>query len=50
MNYAHSLNFTFINGNYNHKLWLNKIKGLEIQPEKGIRCLECFKMRLFATA
>ena len=48
--YAQSLNINFIDGDYNHSLWLEKIKGLENQPERGRRCLECFKMRLFATA
>ena len=48
--YAQSMNIDFIDGDYNHSLWLEKIKGLENQPERGTRCLECFKMRLFATA
>jgi predicted adenine nucleotide alpha hydrolase (AANH) superfamily ATPase len=48
--YAQTLNIDFIDGDYDHKLWLNAIKGLENQPERGSRCLECFKFRLRATA
>ena len=31
---------------YNHNEWLQKIKGLENKPEKGERCLICYKDRL----
>ena len=48
--YAQSLNIDFIDRDYDHSFWIEKIKGLENQPERGTRCLECFKMRLFATA
>jgi predicted adenine nucleotide alpha hydrolase (AANH) superfamily ATPase len=48
--YAKSLNIDFIDGDYDHEQWLNTVKGLENQPERGRRCLECFKMRLLATA
>jgi predicted adenine nucleotide alpha hydrolase (AANH) superfamily ATPase len=50
MRYAKSLDIDFIDGDYDHEYWLNAVKGLENQPERGLRCLECFKMRLFATA
>jgi len=49
-NYAESLNIDFIDGDYNHELWLNSVKGLEKEPERGLRCLNCFKIRLAATA
>ncbi|GHT39594.1 hypothetical protein FACS189437_03400 [Bacteroidia bacterium] len=48
--YAKSLNIDFMDGDYDHERWLNTVKGLENQPERGLRCLECFKMRLLATA
>jgi predicted adenine nucleotide alpha hydrolase (AANH) superfamily ATPase len=48
--YAQSQNITFIDGDYDHALWLKAVKGLENQPERGLRCLECFKIRLLATA
>jgi len=28
-----------------HKKWLNCMRGLEDEPERGARCSECFKMR-----
>lgn len=33
-----------------HNEWLKKIAGLEQQPERGARCLECFKVRLLNAA
>ncbi|MDR2843567.1 MAG: epoxyqueuosine reductase QueH, partial [Candidatus Symbiothrix sp.] len=48
--YAQLLDLEFIDGDYSHENWLAGIKGLETQPERGARCLECFKMRLLATA
>jgi predicted adenine nucleotide alpha hydrolase (AANH) superfamily ATPase len=35
---------------YNHKPWLKKIKGREKDPERGERCLICYKDRLKKTA
>ncbi len=48
--YAIQLNIPFIDADYDHDRWLNSVKGLEQEPERGLRCLECFKMRLYATA
>lgn len=31
---------------YNHKAWLEFIKGLETEPEKGKRCLKCYEYRM----
>jgi predicted adenine nucleotide alpha hydrolase (AANH) superfamily ATPase len=50
MRYAQSLSIDFIDGDYDHERWLSAVEGLENQPERGLRCLECFKMRLAATA
>jgi len=33
-------------GNWDHDRWLSGVKGLDKEPERGRRCLECFKMRL----
>ena len=35
---------------YDHKDWLNHIKGLEREPEKGARCAKCFDYSLRRTA
>lgn len=48
--YAQSLGLQIIDDDYDHDTWLQNIKGLECQPERGSRCLECFKLRLRRTA
>jgi predicted adenine nucleotide alpha hydrolase (AANH) superfamily ATPase len=48
--HAEKLNVDFIDGDYDHEAWLQHIHGLENQPERGSRCLECFKIRLLKTA
>lgn len=50
MKYALSQGLECIDGDYNHEYWLSKVAGLEDQPERGSRCVQCFKMRLEATA
>jgi len=48
--YALSQEVEVIDGDYFHERWLQRVEGLENEPERGARCLECFKMRLLATA
>ncbi len=48
--YAQSLGLDIIDDDYDHAAWLQHIKGLEDQPERGGRCLQCFKLRLRCTA
>ena len=48
--YAQSLGLDIIDADYDHGRWLQAVKGLEHEPERGPRCLRCFKMRLRATA
>ncbi len=48
--YAAKLGIDLIEGSYNHDEWLAAVKGHEHEPERGSRCLLCFKMRLKATA
>ncbi len=48
--YARSLGLDIVDADYNHAAWLSRMKGLESEPERGSRCLECFKMRLRDTA
>lgn len=33
-----------------HQCWKDAVSGLEHEPERGRRCLECFKLRLLAAA
>ena len=35
---------------YNPDIWLDEVKGLEKEPEKGKRCFICFQQNLRATA
>ncbi len=48
--YAESLNLDFIDADYNHESWLKCMKGMEDEPERGNRCLNCFEQRMLATA
>ena len=48
--YAKSSGLEIIDGDYDHEKWLQTIAGLENEPERGKRCLSCFKMRLLAAA
>lgn len=33
-----------------HQQWLEGVKGMEEEPERGNRCLQCFRMRMLAAA
>lgn len=44
--FANKLNIPFVEDEYDHEAWLNHIRGLEQEPERGKRCLLCFKYRL----
>ena len=48
--YAQSLGLEIIDADYDHETWLEAVKGLESEPERGGRCLKCFKLRLLRTA
>ena len=44
--YAQQLGIEIFEDEYNHAQWLEQVRGLEQEPERGGRCLVCFKMRL----
>lgn len=48
--YARSLGLEIIDADYDHEAWLDAIRGMEDEPERGGRCLKCFKLRLLRTA
>ena len=48
--HAESLSLRWIDGDYDHSRWLEAVRGLEGEPERGGRCLQCFTVRLMATA
>ena len=48
--YAQALGLEIVDADYDHDNWLAEMKGLESEPERGGRCLKCFKLRLLRTA
>ncbi|BCD91861.1 hypothetical protein fh0823_20000 [Francisella halioticida] len=48
--YADKLGMAFIDADYDKDNWFNLAKGMENEPEKGIRCTMCFDMRFVKTA
>ena len=48
--YAQSLGLEIVDADYDHENWLEAVKGMEDEPERGGRCLKCFKLRLLRTA
>lgn len=48
--YAGQLGLEVIDDDYNHEDWLRQICGMEDEPERGSRCLQCFKIRLLRAA
>ena len=48
--YAQALGLEIVDADYDHENWLAAVKGLENEPERGGRCLKCFKLRLLCTA
>ena len=47
---AQAMGFTFEEGPYEPEVWFDKIRGLEDEPEKGLRCEMCIQERLRETA
>ena len=48
--HAESLGIEWIDDDWDHEAWRSCVQGLEDEPERGSRCLQCFAMRLEATA
>lgn len=48
--YAEALGLDIVDDDYDHDGWLEGVSGLENEPERGSRCLKCFKIRLLRTA
>ena len=48
--HAGSLGIRWIDGDYDHDLWLQNVRGLENEPERGKRCEMCFRHRMLQTA
>ena len=48
--YVKALGLDFIDGDYDYQLWRSSMSGMENEPERGSRCLQCFTLRLTETA
>lgn len=48
--FADKLNIPFIDLDYDVQNWFSRAKGMENEPERGIRCTMCFDMRFERTA
>lgn len=48
--FANSLGLEIVDADYDHEAWRCQIAGLENEPERGSRCLKCFKIRLLDAA
>lgn len=43
--YCEKLGAKYAVGDYNHDAWLDFVRGLENEPERGARCSKCFAFR-----
>ena len=48
--YCGTLGLEVVADRYDHGDWLSAVRGLENEPERGARCLKCFKYRLLRAA
>ena len=48
--YARALGLEIVEDTYDHDSWRCIARGMEREPERGARCLECFKFRLVRAA
>lgn len=48
--FAKKHNIPFIDADYDMDNWFARVKGMENEPERGVRCTECFEMRFERTA
>ena len=50
LRYAKKWGLEIVEDQYNHDAWESCAAGLENEPERGGRCLQCFKFRLLRAA
>lgn len=48
--YVLKLDIPFVDSDYDQDVWFERIKGFELEPERGKRCSVCFDMRLERSA
>lgn len=50
MRYCKEMGIECIDDQYQHQEWLQAVRGLEREPERGLRCEQCFRFRLLRAA
>lgn len=48
--FAGKMNIPFIDADYDYQRWFELAKGMEFEPERGVRCTVCFDMRFIKAA
>ena len=48
--FAEKMGIPFIDADYDVQNWFTRAKGMEREPERGVRCTMCFDMRFARTA
>lgn len=48
--FAEQHNIPFVDADYDVEEWFKRARGMENEPERGIRCTMCFDMRFVRTA
>ena len=50
MRFAQTLGMPFVDLDYDTDQWFERVRGLEQEPERGVRCSVCFEMRFERSA
>lgn len=50
LRYAKEQGLEIVFDDYDHKAWRDVVTGLEMEPERGSRCMMCFRYRLHRAA
>ena len=48
--FCEKLGLAHQDGDYDVRSWFERVRGMELEPERGIRCTSCFDMRFERTA
>lgn len=48
--FAEKMGIPFVDADYDVQDWFKRAKGMEYEPERGVRCTMCFDMRFIRTA
>ncbi len=50
IHFAEKMRIPFVDADYDVENWFARARGMELEPERGIRCTACFSMRFERTA